>query len=514
MKYSIIFIAILGLMLQGYVLGEEKIPTPATRAEFLQDMHRYVQLLGSPNVFTSLDALEYLFVIGKPAVPALLKGLKNPNPNIRGWSSVALGYIQDPRAIEPLIALLEDTGNITVQVLSDDARRIQHCYGAPLKRWVQRKALYALMHLTGKNFGNVIGQKKEKIKKIQNLWRQWWQKNKSSFQTKKRPNRFLNDFPSPEIQYPKIPYAIYLKGVKICLDPGHGGQAHRIGYKRGFTGLREAEINLRVARFLRNFLEQVGAEVIMTRDSDKDIGLKERAEIANYHQADLFISIHHNWSPRYTSKATTIWYHRRPDHSPSSMDLARYLFHGFTTTIQHGELDQSIGLKSDQLMYQSGFGVLRNLSPQVSGALVELSFFSNYNQELKLRTLSFLKKEAYGLYLGLARYLYHGIPHWKVIHPKNKRLETQTPTFKIKIQDGLENRKMWGYQRIKIFSRQLVITLNNNPIPYQYDPKKGILTFTQTLKPGQYKLQLWFNNINKNSNWPKIYTFKILKKQE
>ena len=38
-----------------------------------------------------------------------------------------------------------------------------------------------------------------------------------------------------EVKLP--PYARHLKGYKICLDPGHGGQGHIPDYKRGPTGL-------------------------------------------------------------------------------------------------------------------------------------------------------------------------------------------------------------------------------------------------------------------------------------
>jgi len=54
--------------------------------------------------------------------------------------------------------------------------------------------------------------------------------------------------------YPIPTYAKFLKGVKICLNPGHGGDADQRGFKRGPTGVREAEMNLRVARYLRDFL--------------------------------------------------------------------------------------------------------------------------------------------------------------------------------------------------------------------------------------------------------------------
>jgi hypothetical protein len=73
--------------------------------------------------------------------------------------------------------------------------------------------------------------------------------------------------------YPVPLYAKYLKGVRICLNPGHGGDAHQRGFKRGPTGVREAEMNLRVALFLRDLLEHVGAEVLMTRTEDVDFTL-------------------------------------------------------------------------------------------------------------------------------------------------------------------------------------------------------------------------------------------------
>ena len=63
----------------------------------------------------------------------------------------------------------------------------------------------------------------------------------------------------PKADYGIPPYARYLQGIRICLDPGHGGQGHLPEYKRGPTGLREAEVNLRVAFYLRDFLSQAGA---------------------------------------------------------------------------------------------------------------------------------------------------------------------------------------------------------------------------------------------------------------
>ncbi|MGE5350226.1 MAG: N-acetylmuramoyl-L-alanine amidase family protein [Actinomycetota bacterium] len=78
----------------------------------------------------------------------------------------------------------------------------------------------------------------------------------------------------------------------VVIDPGHGGKdPGAVGAKS-----REKNINLAVAlktgRYISENLKDV--KVIYTRDDDTFIGLAERAEVANRHKADLFISIHSN----------------------------------------------------------------------------------------------------------------------------------------------------------------------------------------------------------------------------
>jgi len=76
----------------------------------------------------------------------------------------------------------------------------------------------------------------------------------------------------------------------IVLDPGHGGSDPGAG---GF-GLREKDLNLDIARRLRNLLCSYMVKVYLTRDSDTDVGLGERAAFANSLGADYFLSIHVN----------------------------------------------------------------------------------------------------------------------------------------------------------------------------------------------------------------------------
>ena len=84
-------------------------------------------------------------------------------------------------------------------------------------------------------------------------------------------------------------------GVKrIVIDPGHGGKDPGAVSP---SGIKEKDVNLRIARMLAKELRSKGIEVIMTRERDVFLPLEERAAIANSREADLFISIHINSAP-------------------------------------------------------------------------------------------------------------------------------------------------------------------------------------------------------------------------
>jgi len=80
----------------------------------------------------------------------------------------------------------------------------------------------------------------------------------------------------------------------VVLDPGHGGKDPGCISQDGKT--TEKFIVLDIAKRLRNKInaEIPSVKVIMTRSDDRFIELKERADIANRNNADLFISIHVN----------------------------------------------------------------------------------------------------------------------------------------------------------------------------------------------------------------------------
>ncbi|HLC18390.1 MAG TPA: N-acetylmuramoyl-L-alanine amidase [Thermodesulfobacteriota bacterium] len=97
--------------------------------------------------------------------------------------------------------------------------------------------------------------------------------------------------------YEKQALRKYKKGLRIVIDPGHGGKDPGA---IGRSGLEEKEVTLKISELLREKLSKKlgSAEIIMTRDTDVFIPLEERTAIANKVDADLFVSVHINASPR------------------------------------------------------------------------------------------------------------------------------------------------------------------------------------------------------------------------
>lgn len=120
-----------------------------------------------------------------------------------------------------------------------------------------------------------------------------------------------------------------LLGMKILLDPGHGGTEQ--GAKAP-TGYPEKEINLKISQLLETELTKLGATVYLTRETDIDLGLKERVDIINQIKPDIAFSIHYNALPdsgdaENTQGISTFWYH------PQAHDLAIFMQDYLTTTL-------------------------------------------------------------------------------------------------------------------------------------------------------------------------------------
>ena len=313
----------------------------------------------------------------------------------------------------------------------------------------------------------------------------------------------------PSFHFDPPPYTRHLKGFKICLDPGHGGQGHVPDYKRGPTGVREAEVNLRVAFHLREMLQRVGATVILTRDDDSYVSLPMRSQIANESSADFFISLHHNGIDNPKVNYTSTWYHGDADDSRQSLDLARYIQQGVSDALQLPTSPAS-GLYSDKLITASGFGVLR--LTKCPAVLCEASFLSNPEEEAKLKEEDYLRKEAFGYFLGIARYVEGGFPKGVLIEPQHAAvIQTKTPLLQIQVMDGLHERGAWMLKRQQIFTDSIRVKVDNVNVPYHYDRGTDRITVSidKPLSNGVHVVQTELVNYYGNHSLPSSQWFKV-----
>jgi N-acetylmuramoyl-L-alanine amidase len=125
---------------------------------------------------------------------------------------------------------------------------------------------------------------------------------------------------------PKTQNSQPLSGIKILLDPGHGGPED--SGSTGPTGYKEKEVNLVVSKLVREQLLARGATVYMTREDDRDVPLQDRVAMIDKMQPAIAVSIHYNALPDdgdalNTKGVGTFWYNTQA-HS-LAMFLHNYL---------------------------------------------------------------------------------------------------------------------------------------------------------------------------------------------
>lgn len=185
-------------------------------------------------------------------------------------------------------------------------------------------------------------------------------------------------------------------GRTIILDPGHGGSDSGA---IGPSGLMEKDVTLKVSKRVRDILENSGARVVMTRDTDVDVygpgasdrqELQARVNVGKFSPgADIFLSVHINAFTSPTAHGTATYYF---DGSRAGMRLADYLQDGMVNRI---------GL-TDRGIHGANFYVLKYTS--MPAALVELAFITNYSEEDYMRTEEFIDNAAKGICEGLSNY--------------------------------------------------------------------------------------------------------------
>ncbi len=208
----------------------------------------------------------------------------------------------------------------------------------------------------------------------------------------------------------------------IALDAGHGGwDLGTVGRK----GLEEKDLVLDIVRRLGSLLEKrLNAKVVYTRHDDSYIALEKRAEIANLSQANLFVSIHANYSDLTSARGVETYYTNTysslkarsmdADDEPSlqnidwtKVDIREKVqeSHHLAECVQQA-LYGTIAAKNpgirDRGVKEAQYVVLTGTS--MPAILAEVSFVSSPTDENELQNQAYRQRIAEALYKGIARY--------------------------------------------------------------------------------------------------------------
>ena len=238
------------------------------------------------------------------------------------------------------------------------------------------------------------------------------------------------------------------KGILIVIDPGHGG---RDPGTIGRTGTKEKTIVLQISKYLRDLIQRRHrAKVVLTRSKDVFLDLEERVKFANQKKVEwcgkdmgatvaakqksrtcLFISIHVNSHPRKSIKGLEV-YHFGKASDPRALEVAarengmklesdtppwQFII---TDNLNDHKIKQSQAFAqttSDTLVTSlrkhykiknhgvktAPFYVLRFTT--MPSILAEVGFISNPAEAKRLKTQTFQKRLAEGIYQGLQAYL-------------------------------------------------------------------------------------------------------------
>ena len=179
----------------------------------------------------------------------------------------------------------------------------------------------------------------------------------------------------------------------IVVDVGHGGQDR--GAKAHNPYCEEKKICLLTARLVKQYLEQLGYHVVMTRSTDSALSLSRRVEIAKQAHANIFVSVHYNSSRSPEAKGIEVFFFDSKENktrATASKKLADLIL----TRIIRKTSANSRGVK------KGNFYVIRETS--MPAVLVEGGFISNPQERTLLKSRAYQEKIAQGIADGVDQY--------------------------------------------------------------------------------------------------------------
>lgn len=215
----------------------------------------------------------------------------------------------------------------------------------------------------------------------------------------------------------------------VVLDPGHGGKQYGAV---GICGLKEKDVTLAISIETAKLLNTSGkVRAILTRTTDKAIGLRERTRLANREKAQLFVSIHANSSISPKSFGIETYFlsqHASDKQSaqtalrenegvvaslPKQENAVNFILKQMTHNAHHRQ-SQDLALHFEltlkKQLKKRGRGVLQApfvvlMEAQMPAVLVEVGFLSNPSECREIKSRNYQKRIAQSLSSAILSHL-------------------------------------------------------------------------------------------------------------
>ena len=190
------------------------------------------------------------------------------------------------------------------------------------------------------------------------------------------------------------------KGWRVVIDAGHGGDDPG---KVGINGANEKDVNLEIARLVKQYLEMSDVEVVMTRESDEGLNgadapnkkvqdMKRRIALIEEEAPALTVSIHQNSYPEEYVHGAQVFYYTG---SAQGQRLAE--------GIQRRLVESADPENKRQVKANDSYYLLKKTGVPI--VIVECGFLSNSAEAEKLCTTEYQQRVAWAIHMGILEYL-------------------------------------------------------------------------------------------------------------
>ncbi len=185
----------------------------------------------------------------------------------------------------------------------------------------------------------------------------------------------------------------------VLIDAGHGGIDPG---KVSVTGAYEKDINLEIAKLLKEILQEENYEVVMTRETDEGLygendpnkkvsDMKARCQLAKQSCADVLVSIHQNSYQEENVHGAQVFFYEKSENGKA---LAQSVQNAFKKIADPENTREAKGNESYYIL----------LNVECPAIIAECGFLSNYEEAELLETENYQKKIAKAIAEGIMDY--------------------------------------------------------------------------------------------------------------